>query len=189
MNATSETIETLKQVLDSEEQSEGLTKLPRDFYPRVATYIQKLRKSADASADDPSGRLAKKELWIIEGMGRQLLNMRLTKAIDRGETKELLPEERYVYQLHVEFGRVRDKFANALANGQPSVFTLLQKAQMEKMVTVSFQKPLGEIIGFDLNRYGPFKAHDVARLPAANADALVSSGDARIVYTNDSIQE
>src|SRR5579863_3267202 len=122
MNAASETIETLKQILDSEEQSEGLTKLSRDFYTRVATYVQKLRKSADASSDDPSGRVARKELWIIEGMARQLLNRRLSKAIDRGENKELLPEERYVYQLHAEFGRMRDKFANALANGQPSVF-------------------------------------------------------------------
>lgn len=187
MNATSETIETLKQLLDSEEQSDSLTKLPRDVYPRIATYIQKLRKSAETGSDDPSSRLTKRELWIIEGMGRQLLNRRLSKAVVRHESKELLPEERYLYELHLEFERMRDKFSSALANGQSSVFALLQKNQMEKMVTVSFQRPLGEIVGFDLRRYGPFKVHDVAILPAANADALVSSGDAKIVYTSDSV--
>lgn len=187
MNATSETIETLKQLLDTEEQSETLTKLPRDIYPRMATYIQKLRKSAEGGADDPSSRLAKRELWIIEGMGRQLLNRRLWKAMQHRDTNDLLPEERYLQGLQLEFERMREKFSTALANGQASVFVLLQKNQMEKMVTVSFQRPLGEIVGFDLRRYGPFKVHDVAVLPAANADALVSSGDATIVYTNDSI--
>jgi DNA replication initiation complex subunit (GINS family) len=67
------------------------------------------------------------------------------------------------------------------------VFTLMQKNQMEKMVTVSFLRPLGEIIGFDLNKYGPFKAHDVAELPAANAEVLISNGDARRVYPGDSL--
>lgn len=187
MNATSETIETLKQLLDSEEQSEALGKLPRDIYPRIATYVQKLRKGTDTTADDPSSRLARKELWLIEGLGRQLLNRRLAKAAAQADLRDLLPEERYVHELYLEFTRMRGKFEDALSNGQPSVFTLLQKNQMERMVTVSFQKPLGEIIGFDLHKYGPFKTHDVARLPAANADALISSGDARIVYTNDSV--
>jgi DNA replication initiation complex subunit (GINS family) len=187
MNATSETIETLKQLLDSEEQSETITRIPRDTYPKIAAYVQKLRKGADMGSDDPSSRLAKRELWIIEGMGRQLLNKRLSKAISQHEAKDLLPEERYLHELHLEFERMSEKFASAMANGQPSVFTLLQKNQMEKMVTVSFQRPLGEIIGFDLRRYGPFEVHDVATLPSANADALVSSGDARIVYTSDSI--
>ncbi len=187
MNATSETVDTLKQLLDAEEQSDGVTKLPRDIYPRIAGYMQKLRKSADSGSEDPTTRLARRELWLLEGMARQLLNKRLSKAIERDESANLLPEERYVQEFHLEFWRMRDKFASALTNGQPSVFTLLQKSQMEKMVTVSFQRPLGEIVGFDLHKYGPFKVHDVARLPAANADALVSSGDARIVYTNDSV--
>lgn len=187
MNAASETIQTLKQLLDSEEQSEELTRLPRDVYQRTATYIQKLRKSADVGTGDPSSRLAKKQLWLLEGMGRQLLSRRLAKVAGTGDARQLLPEEKYVYELHLEFERMRQKFTDAMANGQPSVFTLLQKNQMEKMVTVSFQKPLGEIVGFDLNRYGPFKVHDVAQLPSANAEVLVSNGDARRVYSSDSI--
>ena len=82
---------------------------------------------------------------------------------------------------------MRKKFTDAMENGQPSVFALMQKSQNEKMVTVSFLKPLGEIVGFDLNRYGPFKVHDVAQLPAGNAEALVSNGDARRVYPSDSL--
>jgi DNA replication factor GINS len=177
----------LRQLLDLEEQSEGLTKVPQDVYQRISMYIQKLKKSSDVNGNDPSGRLVKRELWLLEGMGKQLLNKRLAKAAVTGDTKQLLPEEKYVYELYSEFDRVRQKFAGAIINGQPSVFSLLQKNQMEKMVTVSFQRPLGEIVGFDLNRYGPFKVHDVAQLPAANAEVLVYNGDAKRVYPNDSL--
>jgi DNA replication factor GINS len=187
LNATSETVQILRQLLDSEEQSEGLTKLPTSLYQNTAAYIQRLKKSTDASALDPSSKLARKQLWLLEGMSRQLLHRRLAKAINTGDAKQLLPEEKYVYELCLEFERIRRKFTDAVSSGQPSVFVLLQKSQMEKMVTVSFQKPFGEIIGFDLNKYGPFKIHDIAQLPAANAEVLVSNGDARRVYPNDTL--
>lgn len=185
MNAVSETIQTLKQLLDSEEQSEELTRLPRDTYRSTAAYVQKLRKSVDVGSTDPSSKLAKKQLWLIEGMGRQLFSSRLVKVTNTGDSKLLLPEEKYVYELHLEFERTCREFIHAIANGHTSVYALLERNQMRKMVTVSFQRPLGEIVGFDLNRYGPFKAHDVAQLPAANAEALISNGDVRMVYASD----
>lgn len=186
MNTSSETVQALRQLLDAEEQSDDLTKLPRDVYQKTATYIQKLRKTIDANPSDPSSRLAKKQLWLLQGMGRELLDVRLAKVIPTGNARLLLPEEKYVYELNVEFERMRKRFADAMEDGQPSVFTLMQKSQEEKIVTVSFLKPLGEIVGFDLNKYGPFKVHDVAQLPAANAEVLVSNGDARRIYTSES---
>lgn len=185
MNIASETVATLKQLLDSEEQSEELTRLPADVYQKIASYIQRLRKSADLTSGDPASRLTKKQLWLIEGMGRQLLDKRLAKAGSTGNYRLLLPEEKYVHELRMEFERMRSRFTDAIANGQPSVFALLEKSQMEKMVLVSFQRPMGEIVGFDLNRYGPFKVHDVARLPAINAEALMLNGDARRVYSSE----
>jgi DNA replication initiation complex subunit (GINS family) len=182
MNGLSESTQSLKQLLDSEEQSEGLTRLPKDVYQRTASYILKLRKTADGNTGEPSNRLAKKQLWLLEGMGRELLILRLNKASDSGDTALLLPEEKCIYELRLEFERTRQKFTDAIAGGQPSVFTLLQKRQEEKKITVSFLKPLGEIVGFDLHRYGPFRVHDVAQLPAANAEVLVSNGDARRVF-------
>lgn len=187
MNAVSETLQALKQALDSEEQSEELTKLPADIYQNTALYIQCLKKVADAASGDPASRLAKKQLWLIEGMGKQLLDKRLDKAISTRNPRSLLPEEKYVYELSSEFERVRTRFADAMTNGQPSLFTLLQKSQMEKMVLVSFQRPMGEIVGFDLNRYGPFKVHDVAQLPAINAEVLMLNGDAKRVYPSEGI--
>ena len=187
MSVEDETIEVLKQLLDAEEQSEHLTKLPTDTYVRVASYVQKLRRIGDMTADDPLSRLTRKQLSLLEGMGRQLLNRRMAKAVARQDVRELLPEEKFVCESFMEFERARSRFVKALANGQQSMFTSLQKSQMQKKVTVRFQKPLEEVVGFDLNRYGPFRVHDVAEIPAANAEVLVSNGDATIVYTKDSV--
>jgi len=189
LNAASETIDSLKQLLDSEEQSEDLMRIPADIYQKTASYIQRLRKSADLNSGDPANRLARKQVWLIEGMGKQLLNKRLSKASSRNNPRFLLPEEKYVYELLIEFERLRAHFSSALTNGQPSIFAGLQKNQMEKMVLVSFQRPMAEIIGFDLNKYGPFKVHDVARLPALNAEALMLNGDATRVYSSEPSQE
>jgi len=185
--SSEESIESLKQLLDEEEQSEQLTKLPEDTYTRLAAYVQKLRKSGDARSDDPLSRLTRKQLWILEGMGAQLLRHRISKAVKNGDMRDLLPEEKFVCEFQVEFQRMLNRFVKALANGQQSTFTSLQKNQMQKKVTVRFQRPLAEVVGFDLNRYGPFKTHDVAEIPAANAEILVYNGDARIVYTKDTI--
>jgi DNA replication initiation complex subunit (GINS family) len=182
-----QTIVVLKQLLEAEEQSESLVKLPGDIYSDVATYMQKLRKSADMNTDDPLSRLIRKQLWLIEGMSRQLLNRRFSKAIARNEVVGLLPEEKYVCGFYVEFERMRDKFVKAVVNGQPSLFAVLQANQMRKMITVRFRKPLGEVMGFDLKRYGPFKVHDVAQIPAGNAEALISNAEAVVVYTRDSL--
>jgi DNA replication initiation complex subunit (GINS family) len=180
------TIETLRQLLIAEEASESLTKLPSNIYSTIAVYAQKLRKAADPTSDDLVSRLTRKQLWLLEGMARQLLSRRLAKATSGRDTKDLLPEERYVCGSYAEFERIRNKFIKAMVNGQSSFFAILQKQQMQKMVTVRFLKPLGEVIGFDLNRYGPFKAHDVAHIPAGNAEALISNGDAAMIYTKDS---
>jgi DNA replication initiation complex subunit (GINS family) len=182
-----QTIQVLRQLLEAEEQSEHPTKLPADTYSRIATYVQKLRRGSDITADDPLSRLTRKQLWLLEGMGRQLLDRRIAKALSRHDVRDLLPEEKFVCEFYMEFERMRGRFVKAMANGQQSVFTILQKDQMRKMVTVRFQKPLAEVVGFDLNRYGPFRVHDVAEIPAANAEVMISNGDATIVHTKDSI--
>lgn len=180
------TIETLRMLIIAEEASEGLTKLPSSIYSTIALYVQKLRKAADPTSDDLVGRLTKKQLSLLEGMAMQLLSKRLAKALGGHDVRDLLPEERYLCGSYAEFERIYNKFVSAMVNGQSSFFAILQKQQMQKMVTVRFLKPLGEVIGFDLNRYGPFKAHDVAHIPAGNAEALISNGDAAMVYTKDS---
>ncbi len=181
------TVEKLKQVLELEEASDALTLIPADTYIKLAKYAQKLRLTN--SSEDAPGRLARKQLWLIEVMTRRLLHLRLGKAAKeeaathQGDqsalfSKNLLPEERYINDMLQQLGKKEDRFVKAVVDGQPSFFTLVQRREAQRMTTVRISKRVGEIIGADLKRYGPFEVNDVARLPMGNAQVMVSSKQA-----------
>jgi DNA replication initiation complex subunit (GINS family) len=190
------TVERLKQALELEESSETLIAIPAETYVKLASYAQKLRAAAGSGSDDAPGRLAKKQLWLIEVMTRRLLHVRLAKAEKEEATKRdedqsaqsaknLLPEERYINDVMRQLGKKEERFVKAVVDGQPSFFTLVQRRETQRMTTVRISKRVGEIIGADLKRYGPFEVNDVARLPVGNAQVMVASKQAVPVSTDD----
>jgi len=183
------TVERLRQALELEEASETLTAMPLDTYIKLASYAQKLRAAAASGSDDAPGRLAKKQLWLMEVMIRRLLQIRLAKATveeavvhEDGpaeySSKNLLPEERYIHDVFRQLAKKEERFVKALVDGQPSFFTLVQRRETQSMTTVRISKRIGEIMGADLKKYGPFEVNDVARLPAGNAQVMVASKQA-----------
>jgi DNA replication initiation complex subunit (GINS family) len=190
------TIERLRQTLESEEASNALTMLPADAYIKLASYAQKLRATSGSGGDDAPGRLARKQLWLMEGMTRRLLQVRLAKAAKEEATmlqaeesarpaRSLLPEERYVADVLHQLAKKEERFVKAVVDGQPSFFTLVQRRETQRMTTVRISKHVGEIIGADLKRYGPFEVNDVARLPVGNAQVMVASKQAVPVSSDD----
>lgn len=183
------TIERLRRLLDSEEASEALNVIPADTYATLSGYAQKLRATSGSGSEDAPGRLARKQLWLMEVMTRRLVRLRLAKA-ERGNSipegdgqptrssKDLLPEERYIEDMHRQLARKEERFVKAVVDGQSSFFSLVQRREAQRMATVRISKRMGEVMGADLKRYGPFEVNDVARLPAGNAQAMVSSKQA-----------
>ncbi|MDA4136430.1 MAG: hypothetical protein OK449_05475 [Thaumarchaeota archaeon] len=180
------TVERLKQVLESEEASEELTTIPADTYVRLSNYAQKLRATTGSGGEDAPGRLARKQLWLMEVMTRRLLQVRLAKA-EKGaaheegqahSSKSLLPEERYIDDMLRQLAKKEERFLKAVVDGQSSFFTLVQRRETQRMTTVRISKRVGEIIGADLKRYGPFEVNDVARIPMGNAQVMVAGKQA-----------
>jgi len=181
------TIERLKQVLESEEASEELTAIPADTYVRLSNYAQKLRATTGSGGEDVPGRLARKQLWLMEVMTRRLLQVRLAKAEKEAAHEEgqarsskslLLPEERYIDDMLRQLAKKEGRFLKAVVDGQSSFFTLVQRRETQRMTTVRISKRVGEIIGADLKRYGPFEVNDVARIPMGNAQVMVAGKQA-----------
>ena len=175
------TLDLLKRYLDAETTSDRMVKLPSDVYSRLAGYCQHLRRTTSTTGDDLSSRLIRKQIALIEGMVDQLLKTRIEKAVSSGATSDLLPEEKHVSSLFIEFKKREQRFVGAVVNGQPSFFAMAHRNEMSRQVTVRFSKSVGEVIGFDLKRYGPFKTHDVAIVPSANAEVFVANGEAVLV--------
>jgi DNA replication initiation complex subunit (GINS family) len=188
------TIERLKQVLESEEASEELTVITADTYVRLSNYAQKLRATTGSSNDDAPGRLARKQLWLMEVMTKRLLQIRLAKAekvAAHGEaqlgssSKSLLPEERYIDDMLRQLAKKEERFLKAVVDGQSSFFTLVQRRETQRMTTIRISKRVGEIMGADLKKYGPFEVNDVARVPMGNAQVMVASKQAASISSDE----
>jgi DNA replication factor GINS len=184
---TDTTLEFLKRQLDSEVQSAVLVSLPHDFYFKLASYSQKLRRSGGPASSGLVLRLIQVQIAMIESMSRELLTIRAAKAKDQRAFLQLLPEERYVFVAQRRFGRRFEAFVEALGSGQPSFIDYAKKSESERSVTVRFTKHVDEVVGLDLKRYGPFESEDVASLPAANADILIEGGDAVEIFTREEV--
>ncbi len=179
------TLEYLRRHLDAESQSTSLLPLPNDFYSKLAAYSQKLKRASTSGASDASVRLIAAQLRMVESMSRALLGLRMSKATQQGALLQLLPEERYVCSARQKFDRRLDSMVRAVSQGQPSFVALAHRRESERNLTVRFVRKVNELVGLDLKRYGPFEADDVASLPAASADILISGGDAVEVRTSD----
>jgi DNA replication factor GINS len=178
-------LESLKKQLDAEIESPTLVALPRDFYSKLATYSQKLKRSGGPGSSDLVLRLVAVQAAMIQSMSRDLLASRAAKVKEQRAFLQLLPEERYVFTAQRRFDRRFDAFVEALALGEPSFIDHAKKSESERSVTVKFTKHVDEVVGADLKRYGPFESEDVASLPAANADILIAGGDAMEILTRE----
>ena len=176
------TIESLRRQLEGEEQSEKILQLSSDAYSKVATYTQSLKRVATSNNSELTNRLVHRQLELIDGLVRRLLSIRIRKATSQGTAHRLLPEERFVCSSATEFKRISDEFTNAVVNGQPSFIANAVQRELGRSVTVRFLRPVEEVIGYDLRRYGPFKSEDLAVIPSANADIFVANGEAMIVH-------
>jgi DNA replication factor GINS len=181
------TLEYLKRRLDSEGQSDPLLPLPSDFYSRISTYSQKLKRSAGSGSSEISIRLIATQSRMIESMVSQLLKLRTRKAMRQNALLQLLPEERYVCSAEQKFQRRFQTLVEAVSSGQPSFIEFAHLTESQRSVTVMFVKRVNELVGLDMRRYGPFEADDVASIPAASADILIAGGDAVEVYTRDDV--
>ena len=54
-----------------------------------------------------------------------------------------------------------------------------------KKIVVRFLKEVDEIVGVDLERYGPFEVEDIATVPYENAQALIAKNAATKVHLED----
>jgi DNA replication factor GINS len=180
-------LEYLKRRLDSETQSGDLLPLPNDFYSSLSAYSQKLKRSAGSGSSEVSLRLVATQARMIESMVSQLLKLRTRKAMKQNAILQLLPEERYVCSAEQKFQRRFQTLVEAVSAGQPSFVEFAHLNESQRNVTVKFVKHVNELVGLDMRRYGPFEADDVASIPAASADILISAGDAVEVYTRDDI--
>ena len=174
-------IEIMQRQLELEEATDALGQLPPGFYAMVSSYSQKLRRSSGQGMSDVVVHLAAVQEKMVRVMTREILTIRAKKASQLNSLRLLLPEERYVCSALKSYQERFDSFIEAVATGRPSLLARAKRDELERAVTVRFTKPVGELVGLDNRRYGPFESEDVASIPAASAEILLGAGSAEEV--------
>ena len=73
-----------------------------------------------------------------------------------------------------EMRQRKETILSATLNGRLKLLETVANSHRSRSIVVRFLKPIDQIVGTDLQNYGPFEAEDVATLPFENASALIN---------------
>jgi DNA replication factor GINS len=157
-----------------------LEALPPDFYRKVADYLKHLKEEGRMiDRRTVKARLLGCEIRNAKRMLRELIQMRHKKLVKKVVAGEKVPygfltvEEEKLRTGCLPIFEVYQTFVKNLLRGQISHVDIVVQ---HKNNALRFLKDVPEIIGVDMQTYGPYKAEDIASLPVENAQILVKQG-------------
>jgi DNA replication factor GINS len=193
-----------------EKQRQDIQPLLEGFYGAMSEYATRLREQGRTTDKTTiKGKLIEKERDHVDKMLQDLNRHRLHKLVSAelngvpveplnltAEEKRLQVELRRLLAAHTQGmkqviqGR-EPKFEASPVAAPPQVTPYPPYQQPvqhtekgeQTLKVVRFTQSLPAIMGVDMKTYGPFKAEDVASLPAQNADNLIRKGIALLVET------
>jgi DNA replication factor GINS len=163
--------------------------LPRDFFARVAEYVQLIREeSRMLDKKTAKAGLLERELEHVQRMVGELIWARYNKIVSLVTESQKLPselltnEETVLCSDFLSFVEAYHAFVKKLVQGHILEVSVAEKTkQPHKRVVLRFLKAIPAVVGADMKTYGPFLAEDVASLPVENANILVKRGLAEAV--------
>ena len=116
-----------------------------------------------------------------------LIHIRLEKisSSDDYDIGYLLDEEKFIIDSQDEQNERTEMILSATINGKSKFLESLAENHKIKKIVVRFLENIDEIVGADLEKYGPFKVEDIATIPYENAQALIAKNIATKVRWED----
>ena len=116
-----------------------------------------------------------------------LLHIRLEKISNSTDydVGYLLDEEKFIIDSQDEQNERTEMILSATINGKSKFLESLAENHKIKKIVVRFLENVDEIVGADLEKYGPFKVEDIATIPYENAQALIAKNIATKVRWED----
>jgi DNA replication factor GINS len=169
----------LYEAWKKEKETAEIQALPGDFYIRLADYVKKIREESRMLDEKTTkGRLTYFEFRNVRKMAKELIQLRYRKALRKTMTERILPKETLTKEeekLHggtLPLAESYQAFLKDIVRGRLSGM----EKEKPKHILLRFLKEVPAIIGSDMKPYGPFKAEDIATLPAENARILINQG-------------
>ncbi|MGI0082635.1 MAG: hypothetical protein ACREAF_03475 [Nitrosopumilaceae archaeon] len=164
---------SLFSILLREIENDSIQEIDSKLYISIADFLGKLKNQG---YDGIESKIKDSLVRLITDMTSLLLKIRIEKAVKAAELdySNLLDEERYILDSEDELRQRKDTILAATLNGRLKLLETVAKNHKSRSMIVRFLKSIDQIVGADLEKYGPFEAEDVATLPFENARALIA---------------
>ncbi|HSB84021.1 MAG TPA: hypothetical protein VLD64_06005 [Nitrosarchaeum sp.] len=174
----------LHHIVLRETESETIQEINPDFYRNLSDFIGDLKKQ---DFDGVESKIKEAIINTATELTSLLINIRLDKISksDNIDFKNLLDEEKFILDAEEEQRERTEIILSATINGKSKFLESISQNHKTKMVVIRFLQEVDEIIGADLEKYGPFKVEDIATIPYENAQALIAKNIATKVRWED----
>jgi DNA replication factor GINS len=166
-------INSLHHTVLRETENDSLLEIKPNFYRNLSDFIGNLRKQ---EFDGVENKIKDSMIEMATELTSLLIHIRLEKISNSDNLKisHLLDEEKFILDSQEEQNERTEMILSATINGKSKFLELLAENHKIKKVVIRFLSEVDEIVGADLEKYGPFKAEDIATIPYENAQALIA---------------
>ena len=177
-------INSLHHIVLRETEDDSLLEIEPNFYINLSDFIGNLRKQ---EFDGVENKIKDTMIEMVIELTSLLMQIRLDKIskLPDMEVGYLLDEEKFILDSQEEQAERIEMIFSATINGKSRFLESLTHNHKIKKVTVRFLKDVNELVGADLDKYGPFKTEDIATIPYENAQALIAKNVATKVSLED----
>ena len=167
-----------------ETENDSLLEIKPNFYRNLSDFIGDLRKQ---EFDGVENKIKDTMIEMASELTSLLIHIRLEKIFDSNDYDigHLLDEEKYILDSQDEQNERIEMILSATINGKSKFLESLAENHKIKKVVIRFLSEVDEIVGADLEKYGPFQAEDIATIPYENAQALIAKNIATKVRWED----
>ena len=156
----------------AEVQNTEIQQLKPNFYGTLSQSLGKLKIEEYTGIE---AKIKNKLVNLFSLLTNCIINVRLEKILNENELnyKNLVNEEKFIVDYDQKMSERKDMIIQNITNGKSKLLESISNDYKIKPVTIRFLKDTDKIIGADSEKYGPFKAEDVATLPNENAQELI----------------
>ena len=166
-------INSLHHTVLRETESDSILEIDPNFYRNLSDFIGNLKKQ---EFDGIESKIKDALIDMATELASLLIHIRLEKISDSADLEigNLLDEEKFILDSQEEQKERIEMILSATINGKSKFLESLSQNHKTKKVVIRFLNEVDEIVGADLEKYGPFKTEDIATIPYENAQALIA---------------
>ena len=163
----------LHHIVLRETENDSLLEIDPNFYRDLSDFMGNLRKQ---EFDGIESKIKDTMIEMATELTSLLMHIRLGKISKsfKLEIENLLDEEKFILDSQEEEQERTEMILSATINGKSRFLESLAQNHKIKKIAIRFLNEVNEIIGVDLEKYGPFKPEDIATIPYENAHALIA---------------